>query len=163
MAAAKCQSALLISGLAFDVIMKNGVNEKGAILTQLSDFWFQLLQARMPSLHTHLVSLGMPSGVKARLPLGLGVQLDARSMVVKRLKVLPIESIVRGYVAGSAWASYRTNGTVCGITLPTGFRESQKLDRPLWTPSTKAKVGDHDENISPAEGLSRQTEIIPLD
>ena len=79
-------------------------------------------------------------------------QLQRRSMVVKRLKVLPIESIVRGYLTGSAWSSYQKNGTVCGVSLPTGLQESEKLPQPLWTPSTKAEPGEKDENISPAEG-----------
>ena len=73
-------------------------------------------------------------------------------MVVKRLKVFPIESIVRGYITGSAWISYQNDGTVCGIKLPTGLKESEKLERPLWTPSTKADLGSKDENISPEEG-----------
>jgi len=73
-------------------------------------------------------------------------------MVVRRLKVLPIESIVRGYITGSAWSSYQKDGTVCGIELPKGLRESEKLEKPLWTPSTKAAAGEKDENISPREG-----------
>ena len=72
-------------------------------------------------------------------------------MVVQRLKVFPIESIVRGYLTGSAWSSYQMNGTVCGKTLPAGLRESERLPQPLWTPSTKAEAGEQDENISPAE------------
>ena len=80
------------------------------------------------------------------------LQLQQRSMVVKRVKVFPIESIVRGYIAGSAWKSYQEDGTVCGVKLPIGLRESEKLPQPLWTPSTKAELGGKDENISPAEG-----------
>ena len=79
-------------------------------------------------------------------------QLQYRAMVVKSLKVFPIESIVRGYITGSAWSSYQRNGTVCGIALPAGLQESERLQQPLWTPSTKAAVGEKDENISPAEG-----------
>lgn len=75
-------------------------------------------------------------------------------MVVRRLKILPIESIVRGYITGSAWNSYQKDGTVCGIKLPTGLRESEELHRPLWTPSTKAELGKTDENISPEKGRS---------
>lgn len=74
-------------------------------------------------------------------------------MVVRRLKVLPIESIVRGYITGSAWSSYQKDCTVCGIKLPAGLRESEKLEKPLWTPSTKAAAGENDENISPEEGM----------
>jgi len=80
------------------------------------------------------------------------LQLQRRSMVVKRLKVFPIESIVRGYITGSAWSSYQKDGTVCGISLPIGLQESQQLPQPLWTPSTKAELGGKDENISPAVG-----------
>ena len=79
-------------------------------------------------------------------------RLQRRAMVVKRLKVFPIESIVRGYLTGSAWSSYQRNGTVCGKALPAGLQESERLPQPLWTPSTKAEVGEKDENISPAEG-----------
>ena len=108
----------------------------------------------MPTLHTHFVSRGIPPAVKKRLPPDLvtKLQLQQRSMVVRRLKVLPIESIVRGYITGSAWISYQHDGTVCGIQLPIGLQESQQLHRPLWTPSTKAELGNHDENISPAKG-----------
>ena len=108
----------------------------------------------MPALRTHFISQGLPLAVEERLPpdLATKLQLQQRSMVVKRLKVLPIESIVRGYITGSAWTSYQSNGTVCGIQLPIGLQESQKLHRPLWTPSTKAELGNHDENISPAKG-----------
>lgn len=81
-------------------------------------------------------------------------------MVVKRLKVFPIESIVRGYISGSAWSSYQKNGQVCGITLPRGLQESEKFQQPLWTPSTKAELGGRDENISPAEGLYYLTNIF---
>lgn len=78
--------------------------------------------------------------------------LRNRSMQVKRFKVLPIESIVRGYITGSAWKEYKKTGTVHGLSMPKGLRESEKLEKPLWTPSTKAEIGDHDENISPEKG-----------
>ena len=130
------------------------IDEKGAILTQLSKFWFQYLQSMMPTLQTHYVSLGLPSAIEKRLPLHITRELglQQRCMVVKRLKVLPIESIVRGYITGSAWSSYLEDGTVCGIRLPNGLQESQQLQQPLWTPSTKAEPGSKDENISHAEG-----------
>lgn len=130
------------------------IDEKGAILTQLSEFWFQFLQSEIPSLRTHYVSTGLPPTIEERLPphVATELQLQKRSMVVKRLKVFPIESIVRGYITGSAWTSYQNDGTVCGIQLPTGLEESQQLQRPLWTPSTKADLGSKDENISPSEG-----------
>ncbi|MDI1487824.1 MAG: Bifunctional purine biosynthetic protein ade1 [Ramalina farinacea] len=133
---------------AFDVIMDNSIDQKGAILTHLSEFWFKLMQKKIPSLPTHFLSTGIPSDLKQRLPSDLGAQLDSRSMVVKRLKVLPIESIVRGYITGSAWTSYQKDGTFVGISLPAGLQESQKFDKPIWTPSTKAEVGGKDENIT---------------
>ena len=136
--------------------MKNGIDQKGAILTKLSEFWFDLLTSnkeyRIPDLKTHLVSLDLPLDLRQTLPPNLISQLCGRCMVVKRLKVLPIESIVRGYITGSAWTSYKNSGTVCGIQMPLGLRESQKLEQPLWTPSTKAGFGAVDENISPETG-----------
>lgn len=132
--------------------MKNGIDQKGAILTQLSGFWFTLLRDRIPNLSTHYISLGVPSSVQQRVPANLISQLQRRTMVVKRLKVLPIESIVRGYITGSAWSSYQKDGTVCGIQLRGGLKESEQLEEPLWTPSTKAEIGGSDENISPAKG-----------
>ena len=106
----------------------------------------------MPSLRTHFISLDVSGALNERLPSEMISQLQRRSMLVKRLKVLPIESIVRGYLTGSAWSSYQKNGTVCGVSLPTGLQESEKLPQPLWTPSTKAEPGEKDENISPTEG-----------
>ncbi|KAL2057888.1 hypothetical protein ABVK25_001505 [Lepraria finkii] len=136
---------------AYDVVMKNAIDQKGAILTQLSEFWFNLLQSKIPELRTHYVSLGLPPMLQERLPPNLVEWLRLRSMVVKRLKVFPIESIVRGYITGSAWISYQKDGTVCSIPLPSGLQESQVLPKPLWTPSTKAELGNKDENISPEE------------
>ena len=141
---------------AYDVILKNGIDQKGAILTRLSKFWFDLLtsndQYSIPNLKTHFVSLDLPSDLQQSLPPDLVSQLHGRCMVVRRLKVLPIESIVRGYITGSAWSSYQKSGTVCDIRMPTGLQESQRLERPLWTPSTKAEIGAADENISPERG-----------
>ncbi|KAM0801183.1 phosphoribosylaminoimidazolesuccinocarboxamide synthase [Usnea florida] len=136
---------------AYDVVMMNGIEQKGAILTQLSQFWFNFLQSKIPSLRTHFIPLDVSRALNERLPSEMISQLQPRSMLVKRLKVLPIESIVRGYLTGSAWSSYQKNGTVCGVPLPTGLQESEKLPQPLWTPSTKAEPGEKDENISPAE------------
>ena len=96
--------------------------------------------------------MNISQALQERLPSEIISQVRRRSMVVKRLKVFPIESIVRGYITGSAWSSYQKNGTVCGLTLPTGLQESERLQQPLWTPSTKAEVGGKDENISRAEG-----------
>ena len=133
--------------------MRNGVGQKGAILTQISEFWFKMLQSEIPTLRTHFISSGVPSNIKGCLPFDLANQLEYRSMVVKKLKVLPIESIVRGYITGSAWSSYQKDCMVCGIRLPPGLKESQKLEQPLWTPSTKAEVGGKDENINREEGV----------
>ncbi len=130
------------------------IDQKGAILTQLSKFWFSLLQSEIPDLQTHFISLGMPPALQQRVPPVMVSQLQRRSMVVKRLKVFPIESIVRGYITGSAWSSYQKDGTVCGIKLGQNLRESEQLPEPLWTPSTKAGLGGKDENISPAEGTN---------
>lgn len=117
----------------------------------LSKFWFDLLEAEIPSLHTHFISLGPPPSLQSSLDPSTLSQLQRRCMIVRRLKVFPIESIVRGYLSGSAWSSYQRDGTVHGMQLPSGFQESQKLPEPLWTPSTKAASGDKDENISPAQ------------
>ena len=138
--------------LAFDVVMPDAVDQKGSILTQLSDFWFRMLPSEIPELSTHWISTGLPMALERRLDPHLASQLRGRSMVVRKLKVLPIESIVRGYLTGSAWASYQQNSAFCGIKLPAGLKESQKLAQPLWTPSTKAEQGGKDENISPQEG-----------
>jgi phosphoribosylaminoimidazole-succinocarboxamide synthase len=134
---------------AYDVIMKNGVPQKGALLTLMTAHWFSLLEHRIPGLKTHLLSTSVPTSVAAALPQQVQQQLALRTMTVRRLQVLPLESIVRGYMTGSAWNEYKKTGTVHGIAMPEGLQESQKLQKPLWTPSTKAEVGDKDENISP--------------
>lgn len=126
---------------AFDHILKNKVTEKGAILTQMSKFWFDYTKDVVPN---HMISVDvndMPEFFHKD-------EYKGRSMKCKKLKMLPIECIVRGYITGSGWASYKENGTVCGIKLPEGLQESEKLPEPIYTPSTKAEVGDHDENIS---------------
>ena len=136
---------------AFDVVMRNGIPGKGVILTQLSLFWFDLLKDIAPN---HLVTAElaqMPRSVQAYRD-----QLEGRSMMVRKLRILPIESIVRGYLAGSGWKEYQASQTVCGLPLPAGLRECDRLPAPLFTPSTKAALGTHDENISPA----RAAEII---
>ncbi|MCC5846052.1 MAG: phosphoribosylaminoimidazolesuccinocarboxamide synthase [Verrucomicrobia bacterium] len=129
---------------AFDVIMTNGIPGKGALLTKISLFWFQWLGDRIPH---HLVTADlaeMPAKVRQYAD-----QLSGRSMLVKRLRILPVEAIVRGYLAGSGWASYQKNGTVCDIPLPEGLRQCDELPKPIYTPSTKAELGAHDMNISP--------------
>ena len=125
----------------FDVILKNQVTKKGTVLTQLSKFWFDLTQDIIPN---HMISVDvqdMPAFF--RQP-----RFEGNSMLCRKLTMLPVECIVRGYITGSGWASYKKNGTVCGITLPAGLKESDRLPEPIYTPSTKAELGDHDENIS---------------
>ena len=126
---------------AFDVILKNMVTGKGAVLTQMSRFWFDLTKDIIPN---HMISTDtadMPEFFRQD-------RFDKRSMLCRKLEMLPIECIVRGYITGSGWASYKKDGTVCGIKLPEGLRECDKLPEPIYTPSTKAEIGDHDENIS---------------
>ncbi|KAJ2496949.1 Bifunctional purine biosynthetic protein ade1 [Coemansia sp. RSA 1972] len=129
---------------AYDVIMKSAVAGKGKILTQISQFWFSFLE---PVVQNHLITANideMPEVVQQYRD-----QLQGRSLLVKKVEVLPIEAIVRGYITGSGWKEYEKKGTVCDMALPEGLRESQKLPRVLFTPSTKAEYGDHDENIHP--------------
>ncbi|KAF2205118.1 phosphoribosylaminoimidazole-succinocarboxamide synthase [Delitschia confertaspora ATCC 74209] len=136
---------------AYDVIMKNGIPEKGALLTQMSIYWFKYLTSQISNLRTHYLYSTLPSSLSF-----LESTLAPRSMTVRRLKIFPIESIVRGYITGSAWSEYKRSGTVNSIPLPEGLIEGQKLPQPLWTPSTKAEVGGKDENISPKQA----TEIV---
>ena len=126
---------------AFDVILKNKVTDKGAILTQMSKFWFNFTEDILPN---HMISTDvedMPEYFRTE-------QFAGRSMMCKKLEMLPVECIVRGYITGSGWASYQENGTVCGIKLTEGLKESEQLPEPIYTPSTKAEIGDHDENVS---------------
>jgi phosphoribosylaminoimidazole-succinocarboxamide synthase len=126
---------------AFDVILPTGIANKGAMLTQMANFWFEKLKHIVPN---HLTDV-MPESVVAKDEVG---QVKHRAVVVKKLKPLPIEAIVRGYLVGSGWKEYQEKGTVCGISLPEGLQLAQKLPEPLFTPSSKAAVGEHDENIS---------------
>jgi len=127
---------------AFDVILPSPVPGKGQVLTTLSNFWFSKLINVLPN---HLTGIKPESLVKTDEERS---QLADRAFVVKRLMPVPIEAIVRGYLAGSAWQEYQKTGTVCGIKLPPDLQEAQKLPQPLFTPSTKAAAGEHDENIS---------------
>jgi len=126
---------------AFDVILDEPIPEKGKILTSISNFWFDQLKDIVPN---HLTG-DAPADVVSAADLPL---VEGRSVVAKRLKPVPVEAIVRGYLAGSGWKEYQQSGTVCGIQLPAGLKEASKLAEPIFTPSTKAAVGDHDENIS---------------
>ncbi|KAF2131913.1 SAICAR synthetase [Dothidotthia symphoricarpi CBS 119687] len=128
---------------AYDVIMENGIPGKGALLTAMSIYWFKYLVSQVPGLQTHYITNSLPSAISDLS------EFQDRSMQVRRLRIIPIESIVRGYITGSGWSEYKKSGTVNGIQLPAGLIEGQKLPQPLWTPSTKAELGDKDENISP--------------
>ncbi|KAF2867187.1 hypothetical protein BDV95DRAFT_582779 [Massariosphaeria phaeospora] len=136
---------------AYDVVMANDIPGKGALLTAMSVYWFQYLQTKIPGLKTHYLNSSLPSGIETSLTQSAVEFLQPRSMQVKRLSVLPIESIVRGYITGSAWTEYKKSGTMHGISLPVGLVEGQKLSEPMWTPSTKAAAGAKDENIGPDE------------
>ncbi|KAG5335326.1 hypothetical protein C0989_001429 [Termitomyces sp. Mn162] len=131
---------------AYDVILKNGIPDKGKLLTQLSLFWFKKLGDIIPN---HFVTADvdeMPEEVRKYKD-----QLDGRAMLVEKASVVPLEAIVRGYLSGSAWNEYKKSGTVHGIPLPAGLVESEKFPEPMFTPSTKAEQGAHDENISPEQ------------
>ena len=128
---------------AFDVVLPNGIPGKGAVLTQLSAFWFQRTVSVVPN---HFIRLASASP-DDDLPYDLPADLIGRSMIVRKAQRLPVECIVRGYMAGSAWAEYQEHRTVCGVRLPPDLRESEPFPSPLFTPTTKAEVG-HDENMS---------------
>lgn len=148
----------------FDVILNNTVTDKGKVLTQMSKFWFDFTKDICKN---HVLSFDvndMPQFFHDK-------KFEGRSLMCKKLTMIPIECIVRGYITGSGWASYKENGTVCKIKLPVGLEESEKLPEPIYTPSTKAEIGDHDENISfeqsidvlekefPGHGLEYATKI----
>jgi len=128
---------------AYDVVMNEPIPDKGKVLTKLSLFWFDLLSDIVPN---HLISAVVDDYPAICLP--YRDQLEGRSMLVRRTKVVPIECIVRGYLSGSFWKAYQNDTNVCGFQLPGGMQESDKFPTPLFTPSTKADLGDHDENIS---------------
>lgn len=126
---------------AFDYILPAMIPNKGKVLNQISAFWFDFVKDIIPN---HVISTDIKDFPKEfQTP-----EFEGRSMLVKKLKMLPVECIVRGYITGSGWKSYKEDGTVCGIKLPEGLQESEKLAEPIFTPSTKAEIGDHDENIS---------------
>lgn len=131
---------------AFDVVMANGLPGKGVVLTQISKFWFDMFTSSVPH---HLISTDV-ADVPGLRP-DEQVSLDGRIMLCRKTQVVPVECIARGYITGSGWKDYQASGKVCGIELPQGLRNSDKLAQPLFTPSTKAETG-HDENISFAQG-----------
>jgi phosphoribosylaminoimidazole-succinocarboxamide synthase len=136
---------------AFDVILPNGIPNKGYVLTELSKFWFKQTE---DIIENHLITTeikDMPS-----ICLKYKDDLEGRSMLVKKASPFPVECVVRGYISGSGWKDYQKTGSVCGIKLKEGLKESEELDSPIFTPATKAEVGDHDENIS----FEKMCEII---
>ncbi len=127
---------------AYDVVMPNGIPDKGRVLTQISAFWFRQLGDVIPN---HLLSVAMKELPE---PLRENTELDGRFMLCRKARVVPIECVVRGYLAGSGWREYARSGTVCGEALPAKLKESAELSEPMFTPATKAEHGEHDENIS---------------
>ena len=139
---------------AFDHILKNKITGKGKILTQMSKFWFDMTGDIVKN---HMISTDvadMPEYFRNE-------RFEGRSMLVKKLEMLPIECIVRGYITGSGWESYKKTGLVCGIKLPEGLKESEQLAEPIYTPSTKAELGEHDENISFEQSVSVLEKAYP--
>jgi phosphoribosylaminoimidazole-succinocarboxamide synthase len=138
---------------AFDVVMPNGIPQKGVILTQMSRFWFDWLDGRVKHHLLDVVDSRAPAGLDSYLP-----QLRGRAMLCKKVDVVPIECVVRGYLAGSGWKDYQQTGAVCGIELPAGMQQCQQLPESVFTPATKAETG-HDENIS----FDRACEVVGRD
>jgi len=137
---------------AFDVIMGEPIPGKGALLTQMALFWFDKLHGIVPNHLTGEDPLSVVTEAER-------AQVNGRAMLVKRLKPLPVEAVVRGYLAGSGWAEYQAKGEVCGVKLPAGLQNASKLPTPIFTPATKAEMGDHDENID----FNRMVEIVGLE
>ncbi len=137
---------------AFDVVMGEPIPGKGELLTRMALFWFDKLQGVVPN---HLTG-DDPTGVVAADEVA---QVRGRAMLVKRLKPLPVEAVVRGYLAGSGWQEYQRDGTVCGVALPAGLKNASRLPAPIFTPATKADMGEHDENIS----YERMVQIVGAD
>ena len=134
---------------AFDVVMPNGIPDKGRVLTQISAFWFRELGDVCKN---HIVSMAMkdlPEEFQSE-------EMDGRFMLCKKTEVVPIECVIRGYLAGSGWKEYQESGTVCGVALPEKLKEGSQLPEPIFTPATKAELGDHDENIT----FERACEIV---
>ena len=126
---------------AFDVILPTAIPGKGAVLTSVANFWFERLKGIVPN---HLAEMTLEQALPDAAERN---QVEGRAIVVKKLKALPVEAIVRGYIIGSGWKDYQKTGSVCGINLPEGLQQADKLPEAIYTPSTKADVGEHDENI----------------
>lgn len=133
---------------AFDYILPTGIPDKGRVLTQISAFWFRKLQHPHHLITTELTEMGLPSDLDLQA-------LEGRTMLVRKTQVVPIECVVRGYLSGSGWKEYQRSGTVCGMALPAGLKQSDRLPEPIFTPATKAESG-HDENIS----FERMVELV---
>ena len=138
---------------AFDVVLNDPIPGKGALLTAMSNFWFNRTRHIIPN---QLADIPLEQVLKDPAERR---QVEGRAVVVRKLKALPVEAIVRGYIVGSGWKEYKTSGTVCGIKLPAGLKEADRLAEPIFTPSTKAAVGEHDENIS----FEKAVEILGRD
>jgi len=138
---------------AFDVVLNDPIPGKGALLTAMSNFWFNRTRHILPN---QLADIPLEKVLKDAAE---RKQVEGCAVVVRKLKALPVEAIVRGYIVGSGWKEYKTSGTVCGIKLPAGLKEADKLPEPIFTPSTKAAVGEHDENIS----FEKAAEILGRD
>ena len=139
---------------AFDHILQNKITQKGEVLTKMSKFWFDLTADILPN---HMISIDnndMPEFFQQD-------EFKGNSMKCKKLTMIPMECIVRGYITGSGWESYKKDGTICGIELPEGLKESDKLPEPIFTPSTKAEIGDHDENVSFEQGIEYVEKVFP--
>jgi phosphoribosylaminoimidazole-succinocarboxamide synthase len=130
---------------AFDVVLPDPIPDKGRVLNEISNFWFGKTGHIIPN---HLTGAALSSVVRDPAELAM---LEGRAVIVKHLQALPLEAVVRGYLIGSGWKDYQATGAVCGIALPPGLKQAERLPEPLFTPATKAAVGDHDENISFAQ------------
>ncbi len=139
---------------AFDVILKNKVTNKGKVLTQMSKFWFDYTKDVVPNDLISVDNKDMPEFFQQP-------QFEGKCTMCRKLTMLPIECIVRGYITGSGWASYKENGAAGGIKLPEGLKESDKLPEPIYTPSTKAEIGDHDENITFEQSIDVLEKLFP--
>lgn len=139
---------------AFDVILNNQITDKGKILTQMSKFWFDLTKDVIPNDLVSVDTKDMPEFFRNE-------HFEGRSTLCKKLTMIPIECIVRGYITGSGWENYKKDGTICGLKLPEGLKECEKLPEPLYTPSTKAELGDHDENINFEQSIEVLEKAFP--
>ncbi|OON88335.1 phosphoribosylaminoimidazolesuccinocarboxamide synthase [Oribacterium sp. C9] len=139
---------------AFDVILHNQITDKGRVLTQMSKFWFDLTKDVIPNDLISVDNKDMPEFFQKP-------EFDGRATLCKKLTMIPIECIVRGYITGSGWENYKKDGTICGLKLPEGLKECQKLPEPLYTPSTKAELGDHDININFEQSIDVLEKAFP--